>query len=176
MSEYLLLSVYRRYLQDQGYTIEQKAAIPDGVVDILAKSHQRTLLAEAKWIRSPGDIYEAVGRCVQNKLALPEGIPVLVLPVGVTTEDTRERILSACYKHGIEIHYIDINKREVFPDYLTTQIYPAFHGLIRVGQMLLEQKLSGPQSNAIRTLLTPLQQIREPPELIDDVARLLKQF
>ena len=37
MSEYLLLSVYRRYLEANGYEVEQKATIPGGIVDILAK-------------------------------------------------------------------------------------------------------------------------------------------
>ena len=176
MSEFLLLSVYRRYLKDQGYTLEQKAAIPGGIVDLLAKSFQRTLLAEAKWIRSPGDIYEALGRCVQNKLAVPDGTPVLVLPTGVTTEEVRERILGACYKHGIELHFVDVNKREVYPDYLTTQVYPGIHGLVRNGQMLLNQKLSGPQITVMQTLLSPLQLIQNPPELIDDVKQLLSKL
>lgn len=173
MSEYLILSVYRKYLEDQGYAIEQKATIPGGIVDILAKSSKKTLLAEAKWVRSPGDVFEAVGRCVQNKLAMPEGTPILVLPTGVTTEETRERILGACYKHGVEIHYVDINKREVFPDYLTAQIYPAIHQLLQNSKQLLEQKLSRPQVNVILTLLSPLQQIQEPPELVEDVFQII---
>ena len=176
MSEFLLLSVYRRYLVDQGYTLEQKAAIPGGVVDILAKSTKRTLLAEAKWVRSSGDIFEAIGRCVQNKLAMPDGTPVLVLPAGVTTEEVRERILGACYKHGIEIHFVDINKREVYPDYLTTQIYPGIHGLLRNAQMLVEQHLSGPQKTVFQGLLSPLQLIQAPPELLDDIKQLLSRL
>jgi len=176
MSEFLLLSVYRRYLQGQGYAIDQKATIPGGIVDILAKSHQRTLLAEAKWIRSAGDIFEVIGRCVQNKLAIPDGTPVLVIPTGVTTEEIRERILGACYKHGIELHFVDINKREVYPDYLTTQIYPGIHGLKRNAQMLLGQTLSGPQKTVLQSLLSPLQLIQEPPELVDDVKQLLSQL
>jgi hypothetical protein len=176
MAEFLLLSVYRRYLEAQGFTLNQKAAIPGGIVDILAKSTHRTLLAEAKWIRSPGDIYEAIGRCVQNKLAVPDGTPVLVLSTGVTTEEVRERILGACYKHGIELHFVDINKREVYPDYLTTQVYPGIHGLIRNGQLLFDQKLSGPQITIFKTLISPLQLIQDPPELVDDVQQLLSRF
>jgi hypothetical protein len=176
MSEFLLLSVYRRYLENEGYTLDQKAAIPGGVVDILAKSTQRILLAEAKWIRSPGDIYEAIGRCVQNKLAVPEGTPVLVLPIGVLTEEIRERILGACYKHGIELHFVDINKREVFPDYLTAQIYPGLQGLVRNALMVQEQKLSGPQATVLRTLITPLHMIQHPPELIDDINQVLSRL
>jgi hypothetical protein len=176
VSEFLLLSVYRRYLQGQGYTIDQKATIPGGVVDILAKSSQRMLLAEAKWIRSPGDIFEAIGRCVQNKLAIPEGTSVLVLPIGVTTEEIRERILGACYKHGIELHFVDINKREVYPDYLTTQIYPGIHGLIQNAHMLMQQTLSGPQKKVLQSILSSLQLIQDPPELVDDVKQLLSQL
>jgi hypothetical protein len=169
MSEYLLLSVYRRHLEASGYEIEQKATIPGGVVDILAKSANRTLLAEAKWIRSPGDVYEAVGRAVQNKVAMPEGIPVVVLPLGVASEEIRERILGACYKYGVELHFVDINKREVFPDYLTTQLYPAIRSLIQRAQHLHNGGLSGPQVNAVHTLLMAFQSIRDPPELVDDI-------
>jgi hypothetical protein len=173
MSEFLLLSVYRRYLKDKGYTMDQKAAIPGGVVDILAKSTERTFLAEAKWIRSPGDIYEAIGRCVQNKLAMPDGTPVLVLPTGVITEGIRDRILGACYKHSIELHFVDINKREVYPDYLTTQLYPGIRGLLRNAQMLIEQTLSGPQKTVLQSLLSPLRLIQDPPELVDEIKQLL---
>lgn len=145
-------------------------------MDLLAKSSQRTLLAEAKWIRSPGDIFEAIGRCVQNKLAMPDGTPVLVLPIGVMTEEVRDRILGACYKHSIELHFVDINKREVYPDYLTTQVYPGIHGLIRNARMLMQQALSGPQKTALQSVLSPLQLIKDPPELIDDVKQLLSQL
>jgi hypothetical protein len=174
MSEYLLLSVYRRYLEANGYEVEQKATLPGGVVDLLAKSQNRTLLAEAKWIRSPGDVYEAVGRSVQNKVAMPEGIPVLVIPTGVATEEIRERILGACYKYGVEIHYVDVNKREVLPDYLTTEIYPAIHSLIQQTRNLVASGLSGPQRKALSTLLSSLQFIKEPPELVDDVNSALQ--
>lgn len=176
MSEFLLLSVYRRYLEDQGYTTEQKVTLPGGVVDILAKSTQRTLLAEAKWVRSPGDIFEAIGRCVQNKLVMPDGTPVLVLPTGVLTEEIRDRILGACYKHGIELHFVDINKREVYPDYLTTQIYPGIHGLLRHAQTLIAQALSGPQKIVLQSLLSPLHLVQDPPELVDEIKQLLSQL
>lgn len=174
MSEYLLLTVYRRYLEANGYSVEQKATIPGGVVDILARSDGRTLLAEAKWIRSPGDVYEAVGRSVQNKVAMPEGIPVVVIPTGVASEEIRKRILGACYKYGVELHYVDVNKREVLFDYLTTQVYPAIHSLIQGGRDLLAQRLSGPQRKALHSLVASLQQIKDPPELVDDVLNLLK--
>ncbi|MHA2428667.1 MAG: hypothetical protein ACXADB_11650 [Candidatus Hermodarchaeia archaeon] len=176
MSEYLLLTVYRRYLEANGYDVEQKAIIPGGVVDIMAKSEDRTLLAEAKWIRSPGDVYEAVGRSVQNKVAMPEGIPVVVLPTGVASEEIRERILGACYKYGVEIHYVDINKRDVLFDYLTTQIYPAIHSLVQRARDQKASGLSGPQVKALSTLLSSLQAINEPPELVDDVNLILKEL
>ena len=173
MSEYLLLTVYRRHLEANGYDVEQKATIPGGVVDILAKIGSHTLLAEAKWIRSPGDVYEAVGRAVQNKVAMPEGTPVVVIPIGVATEEIRKRILGPCYKNGVEIHYVDVNKREVFPDYLTSQIYPAIHSLIQSTRDLHGKKLSRPQVNALHTILSALQGIDDPPELIDDVNQIL---
>ena len=176
MSEYLLLSVYRRYLEANGYDVEQKATIQGGVVDLLAKSTNRTLLAEAKWIRSPGDVYEAVGRSVQNKVAMPEGTPVLVIPSGVATEEIRERILGACYKYGVELHYVDVNKREVFPDYLTTQIYPGIQSLIQRARDLKVQGLSRPQLNALQKILEAFQDIKEPPELVDDVNQILKEL
>jgi len=176
MSEYMLLSVYRRYLEAKGYEIEQKATIPGGIVDILAKSGNRTLLAEAKWIRSPGDVYESVGRAVQNKVAMPEGIPVVVLPVGVASEEIRERILGACYKYGVELHYVDINKREVFPDYLTTQVYPAIHSLFQRTRDIHSQGLSRPQINALHTLLMAFQVIKDPPELVEDMNLLLAEL
>ena len=176
MSEFLLLSVYRRYLEANGYDVEQKATIHGGVVDLLAKSSNRTLLAEAKWIRSPGDVYEAVGRAVQNKVAMPEGTPVVVIPTGVATEEIRERILGACYKYGVEVHYVEVNKREVFFDYLTTQLYPGIHSLIKRTHDLKEQGLSRPQINALYTILGAFQSIREPPELVDDVKQILNEL
>jgi hypothetical protein len=176
MSEYLLLSVYRRYLEAEGYQVEQKATIPGGVVDILAKSENQTLLVEAKWIRSPGDFYEAVGRAVQNKVAMPEGIPVVIIPIGVASEETRERILGACYKYGIELHYVAVNEREVFPDYLTTQVYPAIHSLIEQARTLYQKGLSRPQIKAVHALLTTFQAIKEPPELVDDLKLALNEL
>ncbi len=176
MSEFLLLSVYRRYLEANGYDVEQKATIPGGVVDLLAKSDSRTLLAEAKWIRSPGDVYEAVGRAVQNKVAMPEGTPVVVLPIGVANEEIRERILGACYENGVEIHYVDINKREVFPDYLTTQVYPAIHSLIQHARDLKAKGLSRPQINALHSLFTAFEGIQYPPELVDDITLIKSEL
>ncbi|MFX1318717.1 MAG: hypothetical protein ACFE9D_10690 [Promethearchaeota archaeon] len=176
MSEYLLLAVYRRYLESNGFDVEQKATIPGGVVDLLAKSDHRLLLAEAKWIRSPGDVYQAVGRAVQNKVAMPEGTPVVVIPIGVATEEIRERILGACYKYGVELHYVDINKREVFPDYLTTQVYPAIHSLIQQAQTLQGQGLIRPQMKALYSVIAAFQVISEPPELVDDVNLILAQL
>ena len=177
MSEYLLLTVYRRYLEANGYEVEQKATITGGViVDILAKSENRTLMVEAKWIRSPGDAYEAVGRAVQDKVAMPEGTPVVVIPIGVASEEIHKRILGACYKYGIEIHYIAVNEREVFPDYLTTQVYPAIHSLIQQARNLFEKGLSRPQIKAVHALLTTFQAIEEPPELIDDLNNVLGEL
>ena len=69
-----------------------------------------------------------------------------------------------------------IKLKRALPDYLTTQIYPAIHGLVRNGQMLLEQKLSGPQTAVLKTLISPLQQITTPPELVDDVNQLLSRL
>ncbi|MFX1509155.1 MAG: hypothetical protein ACFFBR_02510 [Promethearchaeota archaeon] len=176
MSEFLLLSVYRRYLEANGFEVEQKATIAGSVVDLLATSENRTLLADAKWIRSPGDVYEAVGRAVQNRVAMPEGTPVVVIPIGVASEEIRERILGACYKYGVELHFVDINKREVFPDYLTTQVYPAIHSMIQQTRDLKEQGLSGPQIKALYILFTTLQLILEPPELVDDVKSALAEL
>ncbi len=176
MSEFLLLSVYRRYLEANGFDVEQKATIPGGVVDLLAKSGNRILLAEAKWIRSPGDVYEAVGRAVQNKVAMPEGTPIVVLPIGVASEEIRERILGACYKYGVELHYVDVNKREVFQDYLTTQVYPAIHSLLQRIRNLKEQGLSRPQIKGLHTALSAFQIIKDPPELVDDVKLALTEL
>ncbi len=176
MSEYLLLSVYRQYLKANGFQVEQKATIPGGVVDLLATSENHTLLAEAKWIHSPGDVYEAVGRAVQNRVAMPEGTPIVVIPIGVASEEIRERILGACYKYGVELHFVDVNKREVFPDYLTTQIYPAIHSMIQRARDLKGQGLSGPQVKVLQSLFTAFQLIQEPPELVDDVNRVLAEL
>jgi hypothetical protein len=176
MSEYLLLTVYRRYLEANGYEVEQKATIPGGIVDLLGKSSDRTLLAEAKWIRSPGDFYEAVGRAVQNKVAMPEGIPVVVIPVGVASEEIRERILGACYKYGVELHYVNVNEREVFQDYITTRVYPAIKSLIQYVSDLIDQGLSGPQIKALHKTVSAFQSIKEPPELIDEVNLVLEKL
>jgi hypothetical protein len=176
MSEYLLLSVYRRYLEANGFEVEQKATIPGGVVDLLATSGNRTLLVEAKWIRSPGDVYEAVVRAVENRVAMPEATPVVVIPIGVVSEEIRERTLGACYKYGIELHFVDINKREVFFDYLTTQVYPAIHSMVQQTRDLKKQGLSGPQIKALQTLFTAMQLIQEPIELVDDVNNVLTEL
>ncbi len=176
MSEFLLLSVYRRYLEANGYQVEQKAQIPGGIVDILAKSDTQTLLVEVKWIRSPGDVYEVVGRSVQDKVAMPNGTAVVVLPTGVVTEEIREHIFGACYKYGIELHFVDINRRDVYRDYLTSQVFPIFQAMIRLGHQLLEQKLSRPQAKAIYSLLSALEQFQDPLELIDDVKLILNKL
>lgn len=176
MSEFLLLSVYSKYLEDQGFRIEYKAQIRSGVVDILAKSGDQTLVAEAKWIMSPGDVYEAIGRCVQNRIAVPKAKHVLVLPIGVTTEEIRERILAPCYKHSIEIHYVDINKREIFPDHITTKIYPAFREIIAAVKKLIKQGLSRPQAQVAHALLLPFLSLDAPLELVDDFKAVQKKI
>ncbi len=107
---------------------------------------------------------------------MPDGTPVVVIPIGVATEEIRERILGACYKYGVEVHYVDVNKREVFPDYLTTQIYPAIHSLIQQAIDQKAQGLSGPQTKALINLLSSLQIITEPPELVDDVNQALNKL
>lgn len=176
MSEYLLLSVYKQYLEANGFQVEQKAQIPGGVVDILANSVDQTLLIEIKWVRSPGDVYEVVGRSVQDKVAMPNGTPVVVLPTGVVTEEIRGHIFGACYKYGIELHFVDINKRDVYRDYLTSQVFPLLQTTIRLGHQLLEQKLSRPQAKAVYSLLSVLEQFQEPLELIDDVKLILNKL
>ncbi|MFX1563192.1 MAG: hypothetical protein ACFFDP_07780 [Promethearchaeota archaeon] len=176
MSEFLLLSVYSRYLEDRGFKIEYKAKIRSGIVDILAKSGDQTLAAEAKWIASTGDVYEAIGRCVQNTIAVPKAKHILVLPIGVTTEEIRERILAPCYKHGVEIHYVDINKREVFPDYVTSTLYPAFREMITAVKKLIKQGLSRTQAKVAQDILSPFQSLDIPLELGDDFTAVLKKI
>ena len=175
MSEYLLLSVYTRYLESQGFEIQRKVSLASGTVDVLAKSGDRTLLAETKWVRSPGDVFEVIGRAVQNLLAMPNATPVVVLPVGVTTEGVRERILGPSYKYGIEVHYVDVNNRQVFPDYITTQLFPAIHALISTGRKFLGQKFSRPQARAVYSMVSSLQTIKEPLELVDDITDFLNE-
>ena len=176
MSEFLLLSVYTRYLEDEGYDFSRHAKLKSGEVDILATKNTHTLLVEAKWTRSPGDVYEAVGRCVKNKLAMPIATPILVMPVGVANEEVRQSIFGACYKYGIEIHFIDINDRTVYPDYLTGHVFPVIHHMVEYAQQLLEQNPSPTQIQAIRTLLRPFQEFTDPPELVDDISTLLDQL
>jgi Holliday junction resolvase-like predicted endonuclease len=176
MSEFLLLSVYSNYLESQGFEVEYKAKIRSGVVDILAKSGDQILVAEAKWITGTGDVYEAIGRCVQNKIAKPKAKHVLVLPIRVTTEEIREQILAPCYKHSIEIHYVDINRREVFPDFITTKIFPAISEIVTVTRKLIKKGLSRPQAQVAQTLLSPFLGLNKPLELVDDINAIVKKL
>ncbi|MFX1562104.1 MAG: hypothetical protein ACFFDP_02220 [Promethearchaeota archaeon] len=176
MSEFLLLSVYSKYLEHQGFKIDYKAKIRSGTVDILARAGNQTLMAEAKWITSAGDIYETIGRCVKNKVAEPEAKPILVLPTGVTTEEIIERIFAPCYKYGIEIHYVDINQRKVFPDYITAIIFPTIREIIVATSKLLDQGLSRPQAQVAEALLSPFLNLNVPMELADDLKAVLKKI
>jgi hypothetical protein len=176
MSEYLLLSVYTKFLEDNGYSIEHRVEIPggSGLVDLIAKKGRQTLLVEARKIANEGDVFEALARCKLNKEAMPNAEAVIVLEKEAIDEELEAQVLQACYDNEILIHYIDINDREVFEDILTFHIFPAFRKMITEAREILKGKPSSSSKQVLADLVKPLKTIKAPPSLVADIKSLVK--
>lgn len=179
MSEYLLLSVFTRYLESKGYTVERRVELErvSGYVDVVARSKGRkTVLAEAKWIRTTGDIFEVLAKCTMNRRAYPRMRHVLVLEKNATSAEIEQIVLDRCYEHQIELNYVDINARQVFENAFTTHLFPAFRSVIKSAKLVLKDKPSTAQKKLLFDVLEPLTGIEHPPSLSLDLRNLLKRL
>ncbi len=177
MSEYLLLSVYTKYLEDNGYTVERRVEIPggSGLVDIIAKKGKQTLIVEARKIKDEGDVFEALARCKLNKEVMPNAEAVIVLEKEALDEELEAQVLQACYDCDILIQYIDINDRQVFEDILTFHIFPAFRKMMKEARTILKGNPASSAKQVLTDLVKSLNKIKAPPSLADDIKALLKE-
>jgi hypothetical protein len=176
MSEYLLLSVYTKYLEDNGYTVERRVEIPggSGLVDVIAKKGKQTLIVEARKIKDEGDVFEALARCKLNQEALPKAMAVIVLEKEALDEELEAQVLQACYENEILIQYIDINDRQVFEDILTFHIFPAFRKMMKAARKIMKASPSSSAKQVLTDLTKSLKTIKGPPSLAGDIKSLLK--
>ncbi len=177
MSEYLLLSVYTKYLEDNGYSVERRVEIPggSGLVDVVARKGRQTLIVEARKITNEGDVFEALARCKLNKEVLPNAEAVIVLEKEAIDEELEARVLQACYENEILIQYIDINDRQVFEDILTFHIFPAFRKIMKEARTILKGKPSSSARKILTDLMNSLKGIKAPPSLAEDIKSLIKE-
>ncbi len=179
MSEYLLLSVFTRYLESKGYDVKRRVKLErgSGSVDIEARSKgKKTILAETRWIRNEGDVFEVLARCIMNRRAYPRMRHVLVLEKNATSAEIEQILLDRCYEHQIELNYVDINARQVFEHFLTTHLFPALRLVLKSAQKTLRDKLSSSQKKVLFNVLKPLTKIESPPSLCSDIRNLMKRF
>ncbi len=175
MSEFLLLSVYTRYLETKGYQVQRRIPLGGsaGQADAMATKDKHKILVEARWVKEEGDLYEALARCVLNKQAVPDAEQILVLDKSVGIEKIGSAILDRCWEHGIRIHIVDINNRQVFEDTLTCHVFPGIRSLLKKAKSLLK-KGSAPEKQALKNLLGTLKDITGPPTLVADIKALTK--
>lgn len=175
MSEFLLLSVYSRYLETQGYQVQRRVPLGGGAgqADILATKDKEAILVEARWVKEQGDIFEALARCVINKGAMPKAKQVLVLEKSVGIEKIAASILDRCWEHGIRIHIVDINNRQVFEDTLTCHVFPGIQSLLKKAKSLLK-KGSASEKKLLKGFLETLKDVTGPSTLVADIKALLE--
>jgi hypothetical protein len=175
MSEFLLLSVYSRYLETLGYQVQRRVELGGtaGQADMLATKEKETILVEARWIKQQGDLFEALARCVINKGAMPKAQQILVLEKTVDLETVGEAVLARCWEHGIRIHLVDINNRQVFEDTLTCHVFPGLQSLLKKAKSLLK-KGSAQEKKVLKDLLRTLNDVTGPTTLVADIQALLK--
>lgn len=175
MSEFLLLSVYTRYLETQGYQVQRRVPLGGGAgqADAMATKDKQTILVEARWVKEQGDLFEALARCVLNKQAMPKAEQVLVLEKSVGIEKIGSEILNRCWEHGIRIHIVDINGRKVFEDTLTCHVFPGIRSLLKKAKSLLK-KGSTSEKQILKEILGTLKDITGPPTLVADIKVLMK--
>jgi hypothetical protein len=178
VSEYLLLSVFTRYLETQGYKVERRVALDKGagITDILATKGRKRIFAEARWIKSEGDVFEALSRSVLNKQAYPKARHILVLEKGATSEELELSLYDSCWKNHIEINFVDINDREVFNDILSVHVFPALRKLIKKSLKAIGTARSEPEKRALVEFLSPLSAIKYPKTLVTDIKAVLKKL
>lgn len=179
MSEYLLLSVYTRYLESKGYDVKRRVKLEkgSGSVDIMARSKgKKTILAEARWIRTEGDVYEVLARCMINRRAYPRMRHVIVLEKNATSAEIEQIVLDRCYEHKIELNFVDINNRQVFENILTTHLFPALRSVVKSAKEALKAKLSAPQKELLLDVLGPLTGIEGLPSLSSEIKSLMRRF
>jgi hypothetical protein len=179
MSEFLLLSVYSRYLESKGYSVKRRVKLEkgSGSVDIMARRKgAKTILAETRWIRTEGDVFEALARCLMNRRAYPRMRHILVLEKNATSAEIELIVLDRCYEHQIELNFVDINNRQVFENILTTHLFPALRSVMKSAKQALRDKLSVPQRKVLFDVLGPLTSIEGPPSLSTEIRTLLRRF
>jgi hypothetical protein len=140
---------------------------------MMATKAKKTILVEARWIKEQGDLFEALARCVINKDAMPKAKQVLVLEKSVGIETVGEAVLARCWEHGIRIHLVDINGRQVFEDTLTCHVFPGIRSLLKKAKSLLK-KSSASEKKLLQDLLKTLKDITGPSTLVADIKALLK--
>lgn len=178
MSEYLLLSVYTKYLEDNGYTVERRVELPggSGIVDVIARKGKQTLIVEARKIKDEGDVFEALARCKLNREAMPNSEAVIVLEKEALDEELEAQVLQACYENKILIQYIDINDRQVFEDILTFHIFPAFQKMMKAARKIVKGRPASSAKQVLTDLAKSMKTIKAPPSLADDIKTLLKEI
>ncbi len=179
LSEFLLMSVYTRYLESKGYSVERRVKLEkgSGSVDIMARSkRKKTIFAEARWIRTKGDVFEALARCLMNRRAYPRMRHILVLEKNATSAEIEQIVLDRCYEHQIELNFVDINARQVFENFLTAHLFPSIREMLKSAKQVLRNKLSRPQKEALFDVLKPLAKIEGLPSLSSDIRNLIKRF
>jgi hypothetical protein len=174
----MLLSVFEEHLVKQGYKIERRVVPVDGStqVDIYARKGRQKLLAEARWIKQEGDVFEALGRCARNKAAMPGVEQILILEKTAIDEETELLVLDACYRNYIVLRYIDINDRQVFDDPLTTYFFPTFRDMFGKVNKLLEKGTTAPAKKLLLDLMKTIKTIRAPPALVADIKAIIKKL
>jgi hypothetical protein len=174
----MLLSVFEEHLVKQGYKIERRVVPTDGStqVDIYATKGRQKLLAEARWIKEEGDVFEALGRCVRNKQAMPDVEQILVLEKTAIDEETELLVLDGCYRNEIILRYIDINDRQVFDDPLTTHFFPTFRDMFSKVRKLLKKGTTASAKKQLLDLMKTIKTIRAPPALVADIKAIIKEL
>ncbi len=178
MSEYLLISVYTRYLESLGFKVERRVKLDKGAgtVDLRGTKGRKTIFGEARWIKNEGDVREAMARCIMNSQAYPKAKHILILEKDATSEEIELTLLDCCYEHNIEINFIDISDREIFEDILSSHIFPAIHKLIKTSQKILKKKPTGQDKQVLVDFLKPLKDVREPATLAADIKALMRKL
>ncbi len=175
MSEFLLLSVYGRFLETKGYQVQRRVQLGEGAgqADMMATKDKETVLVEARWVKEKGDLFEALARCVLNKQAMPKAQQVLVLEKSIGIEKIGAELYDRCWEHGIRIHIVDINGRMVFEDTLTCHVFPGIRSMLKKAKSLLK-KGSASEKKHLQDLLDALKDVTGPSTLVADIKTLLK--
>jgi hypothetical protein len=178
MSEYLLLSIYSRYLETIGYTVERRVKLDKGAgtVDLRGRKGRKTIFGEARWIKAEGDVREVMARCIMNSQAYPKARHILILEKDATSEEIELTLLDVAYANNIEMNFVDISDREIFEDILSVHIFPALHKLMATAQKILKKKPTGQDKEVLVNFLNPLKDVKAPPSLVADIKALMQKL